>query len=66
MITLSDKSNTIPITVESGHKYRTEQGFNAVKVGIKTHENENAIALKKPGWLKIKVAYSPRDNQVDG
>jgi lipoic acid synthetase len=50
----------IPIVVESGKKYQTEQGFSAIKDGIKTcGENQEQAHLPKPAWLRIKATHSP-------
>lgn len=49
----------IPITVESGQKYITEQGFSAIKDGIKTGKDESTI-LRKPSWLRISAKTSPK------
>ena len=44
----------IPI-VRSGSKYRTEQGFAAIKDGVKPRPmRQQAEALKKPPWLKAR------------
>ena len=45
----------IPV-VRSGSKFRTEQGFSAIKDGVK-HRAERAQAdpLPKPPWLKAKI-----------
>ncbi|WP_119329093.1 lipoyl synthase [Cysteiniphilum halobium] len=42
----------IPVKVESGKKYQTEQGFSAVKDGIKD-KKVNEIRIQKPDWLKV-------------
>jgi len=45
----------IPI-VRSGSKYRTEQGFAAIKDGVKQRpERQEAQALAKPPWLKARI-----------
>jgi lipoic acid synthetase len=45
----------IPI-VRSGSKYRTEQGFAAIKDGVKQRaERQAAEALAKPSWLKARI-----------
>jgi lipoic acid synthetase len=45
----------IPI-VRSGSKYRTEQGFAAIKDGVKQRpERQEARALAKPPWLKARI-----------
>lgn len=53
----------IPVVVESGQKYRTEQGFSAIKDGIKQHEGEGPL-LPKPDWLRIRLSSSPRYAEV--
>ena len=45
----------IPI-VRSGTKYRTDQGFAAIKDGVKFRaERQQAAALAKPPWLKARI-----------
>ncbi len=45
----------IPI-VESGRKYQTEQGFSAIKNGIKSGRNTAEIKYgEKPAWLRAKM-----------
>lgn len=56
---LMSRLKDIPVVVESGHKYRTEQGFTAIKDGIKPRE-EAASLLPKPDWLRIRLSSSPR------
>jgi lipoic acid synthetase len=45
--------SNIKVKVQSGGKYTTEQGFHAVKDGIRD-KKENSIHLRKPEWLKVK------------
>ncbi|PIQ43491.1 MAG: lipoyl synthase [Gammaproteobacteria bacterium CG11_big_fil_rev_8_21_14_0_20_46_22] len=52
--------------VKSGNKYKTEQGFSAIKDGVKTHRYEEKALGKKPGWLNIKLASSPEFQAVKG
>jgi len=56
----------IPI-VRSGTKYRTEQGFAAIKDGIKhrplRHETQ---ALGKPPWLKARIPSGPGFDKLKG
>jgi len=54
---------SIPIIVESGQKYVTEQGFSAIKDGMKTREIE-PNTVKKPDWLRIRLTTSPKYSQV--
>ncbi len=53
----------IPVVIESGQKYRTEQGFSAIKDGIKHQENDDPL-LPKPDWLRIRLSSSPRYAEV--
>jgi lipoic acid synthetase len=44
------------IRVVSGSKYRTTQGFSAIKDGVKAHaERRTADTLRKPPWLKVRI-----------
>ena len=49
--------SNIKIKIESGSKYTTDQGFNAVKDGIRD-KKENAVYIRKPDWLKVKKQNS--------
>lgn len=49
----------IPIVVESGQKYQTEQGFTAIKDGMKACGQTETQRLPKPQWLRVKASYSP-------
>jgi lipoic acid synthetase len=49
----------IPV-VTSGSKYKTEQGFRAIKDGVKQRpERRDAATLAKPPWLKAKIPSGP-------
>ena len=49
------KFRGIPI-VQSGTKYRTDNGFTAIKNGIKTRGGEaDFVPGRKPGWLRAKM-----------
>ncbi|MDX1561722.1 MAG: lipoyl synthase [Gammaproteobacteria bacterium] len=49
----------IPI-VRSGAKYRTEQGFAAIKDGVKHRQaRQQAESPQKPPWLKAKLPSGP-------
>lgn len=64
---MSAKLNEIPIVVESGEKYQTEQGFKAVKDGVNKKFNYKDVkAEKKPSWLRIKLEQTPKYKQVKG
>lgn len=47
----------IPITViPSGKKFETEQGFSAIKDGVKKHRGSlEKVSGGKPSWLKVKL-----------
>ena len=67
---MSIKLKEIPIKIESGHKYQTEQGTAAVKNGM-SHKFGNkqdqgqGIRERKPDWLRIeKTAASPNYNKL--
>jgi len=61
---MSDILKKMPIVVESGKKYQTEQGFSAIKDGIKQKNAAPFERIKKPSWLKIKLESSPKFKQV--
>ncbi|MET1256799.1 lipoyl synthase [Aliikangiella maris] len=50
------QGDRIPVVVKSGTKFETEQGFSAIKNGIKQRKSESAEPLsRKPGWLKVQL-----------
>ncbi len=50
------RGEQIPIVVKSGNKFETEQGFSAIKNGIKERKGGHPEALgRKPGWLKVQL-----------
>ena len=55
---MSSKSTTfkgVPI-VESGAKYRTDEGFAAIKNGVKQHADSAPLVRgEKPRWLRAKM-----------
>lgn len=53
----------IPVVVESGAKYKTSQGFTAIKDGVKTSDTEH-VRLPKPKWLRIVNHTSPKYHEV--
>ena len=54
----------IPV-VGSGSKYRTEQGFTAIKNGVKTRsDREPAVPGRKPPWLKAKIPAGEKYSSV--
>jgi lipoic acid synthetase len=45
----------IPV-VHTGGKYRTEQGFSAIKNGVKQRrDRSDVVSAKKPPWLKARL-----------
>ena len=50
-----NKFQDIPI-IPSGTKYKTLEGFSAIKNGIKLKNNITNLKDKKPIWLKAKVS----------
>ncbi len=63
-IPLSKKLEEISVVVESGQKYQTEQGFKAVKDGIKPKACDERDRLKKPSWLRVKLQNSKKFNEL--
>ncbi len=54
----------IPI-VDSGSKYETEQGFSAIKNGIKSRRETPGIRYgDKPAWLRAKMPSGPGFSSV--
>lgn len=53
----------IPI-VTAGAKYRTAQGFNAIKHGVKARDDRPAARERKPAWLKIRLPSGERYAEV--
>ena len=50
--------------VTSGNKFETEQGFSAIKNGIKQSNKPDAVPLgRKPAWLKIKLPSGGKFNR---
>jgi len=53
------KLRDIPI-VESGKKYRTDEGFSAIKNGVKHRRDaEPLVHGQKPRWLRAKMPSGP-------
>lgn len=57
------KLRDIPVIVESGLKYQTEQGFTAIKDGVKASD-EVFTRMPKPKWLRISTTTSPNYEKV--
>jgi|TARA_B110000444_G_C18819592_1_gene587006 lipoyl synthase len=49
------KFQGIPI-IPSGTKYKTSEGFSAIKNGIKSRNNITGLRGRKPPWLKAKIS----------
>jgi len=49
------KFQGIPI-IPSGTKYKTSEGFSAIKNGIKSRNNITGLRGRKPAWLKAKIS----------
>ncbi|HBI22232.1 MAG TPA: lipoyl synthase, partial [Legionella sp.] len=52
------KLSDIPVVVLSGKKYKTTQGFVAIKDGVKSTDGEHQ-RLPKPSWLRIVNHTTP-------
>jgi len=50
--------------IQSGKKFRTPQGFTAIKNGIKEMARDSAPTDRKPAWLRIKLASGAGYEQV--
>ena len=54
----------IPI-IKSGAKFRTEQGFTAIKNGVKQKRRSGAVSVeRKPAWIKAKMPAGKGFNEV--
>lgn len=60
---MSKTLKSIPIVVQSGQKYLTEHGFNAIKDGMKSQDMVTT-PMKKPEWLRIRLSSSEKYTQV--
>jgi lipoic acid synthetase len=55
----------VPQTVRSGQKYRTSQGFAAIKDGVKAAANGAVVpAGRKPPWLRAPMPAGRRFDEV--
>jgi lipoic acid synthetase len=66
MSTMTREFKSIPIKVESGSKYTTDQGFSAIKDGIKSSNNQSTTSLEKPPWLRVKLSAAPKYEKTRG
>ena len=48
----------------SGEKYRTRQGFAAIKNGVKARDDRRFAALPKPPWLRVRLGGGARFEAV--
>jgi len=53
----------IPI-ITAGSKYRTTQGFSAIKHGVKTRDDRPVAHERKPEWLRIRLPSGEKYNEV--
>lgn len=58
-----NKINDIPVVVESGQKYKTDQGTVAIKDGIK-EAGDIYTRLPKPSWLRVVNKTTPKYTAV--
>lgn len=61
---MKNKLGAIPVVVNSGQKYRADNGTVAIKDGVKAKSAGEYAHLQKPDWLKIKVTASKKYAQV--
>ena len=52
------KLSDIPVVVQSGKKYKTTQGFVAIKDGVKSTDGDHQ-RLTKPTWLRVVNQTTP-------
>ena len=55
-----NKFKSIPINIESGSKYTSQDGVRAIKDGIKSSNQPSQPILKKPDWLRIRLNSDPK------
>ena len=55
---MTDKDKSISTPIKSGEKYITEQGFKAIKDGVRSPRQAKNKVLKKPKWLNVKLSTS--------
>jgi len=55
----------IPVVVASGRKFETEQGFTAIKNGVKLRRETAPVSRgDKPSWLRVRVPSGRRYTEV--
>ena len=55
----------IPVVVESGLKYKTENGFSAIKDGVNKKFREEGVHQEtKPKWLRVNLTQTPEYKKV--
>lgn len=52
------------ILARSGEKFRTPQGFNAIKDGVKGNPERSRPLGAKPAWLRVRLGTGPRFQAV--
>ncbi|MDH5432729.1 MAG: lipoyl synthase [Gammaproteobacteria bacterium] len=51
-----DKTGEATVSAKSGEKFKTAQGFKAIKNGIKSKSTDSSIEIgRKPVWLKVPL-----------
>lgn len=60
----SRMSTTKPSRPGSGSKFSTEQGFSAIKDGIKTNPDRDIPSQRKPPWLRMRLQSSEKFRTV--
>lgn len=56
---MANRLSDIPVVVQSGRKYKTKQGFVAIKDGVKVGAENTSPRSPKPSWLRVKHQSSP-------
>lgn len=56
--------SSIPVVIQSGHKYTNDVGVTAIKDGVKAQPQATSIRQAKPAWLRIKTQTSPAYESV--
>ena len=52
--------------VRSGEKFRTQQGFSAIKDGVKAKGGDRLASGRKPPWLRVRLGGGARYEAVRG
>ncbi|HYW92468.1 MAG TPA: lipoyl synthase [Gammaproteobacteria bacterium] len=61
----SNSFKGIPVVTRSGGKFRTPQGFSAIKNGVKRRRDPEPVPRgEKPDWLRVRVPSGKRYTEV--